>query len=477
VTGERLAPVPPVPPVQQIPPDATERGGDAVDTIVAAITAAGRGERAAVRLSGPRAFELCERVLDVSAPPRPWHAGRGRLDLGQGVGVDVLLLGFRAPRSLTGEDVVELHLPGWPVLVTELLARLLATGARPAQRGEFSRRAVASGRADLPSVLAVARLVAARTAEEAADAAAALAGGLQRLHESLRDRLLAALALVEAHVDFEEEDTEAIGDDDVRGALAQAVETAARLQRAGTLAPPADGETDVAVLGPPNAGKSLLFLALCPGAETTVSPRPGTTRDALEARVTHGGRRWRVLDGPGVDRADPSGALSELDRAAMDLYVRNLPRAAVVLLVTDAAAPPAPAARRALREAAGPRAVVEVLNKCDLLAQPRCGARPGGAIAVSALRRLGLPELWAAVAAAAPAPSAPDTSTHGERQAAGAVLAALQPALARPLAGRLPELALALREALAALDDASGGAADLDRELLDRIFASFCIGK
>jgi tRNA modification GTPase len=451
--------------------------GGPVDTIVAAITAAGCGERAAVRLSGPGAFSLVERVLYVSAPARPGRAGRGRLDLGQGVGVDVLLLGFRAPRSLTGEDVVELHLPGWPVLVTELLARLRAAGARPAERGEFSRRAVASGRADLPSVLAVARLVAARSAEEAADAAAALAGGLQRLHETLRDRLLATLALVEAHVDFEEEDTEAISDDDVRVALAECVDAAGRLERAGTLAPPADGETDVALLGPPNAGKSLLFLALCPGAETTVSPLPGTTRDALEARVGRGGRRWRILDGPGVDRSGEPGALSGLDRAAMDLYLRNLPRAAVVLLVTDAAAPPSPAARRALRELAGSRVVVEVLNKCDLLEGAPIGARPGGAIAVSALRRLGLAELWRAIAAAAPAPAAPDAPTHGERRAAAAALRALQPAVSRPLAGRLPELALSLREALAALDEASDGSADVDRELLDRIFASFCIGK
>jgi tRNA modification GTPase len=241
---------------------------------------------------------------------------------------------------------------------------------------------------------------------------------------------------------------------------------------------PLDGETDVALLGPPNAGKSALMLALCPGACTTVSPVAGTTRDMLEARVEVGGRRYRLLDGPGVD--PERAGLDALDRRAMELYLANLPAGAVILDVEDGAAPSSPAARAARAQRAGSRARVPVWNKCDVSAPPPAaapGAESERRLPVSALRRAGLPALWEAVAAAAPAPRAPDLATEGERRALETILPLLRDAAAQPLAGTLPLVALALRDAVVALDTVAARVVDVQEEVLDRVFAAFCIGK
>lgn len=455
-----------------------------VDTIVAPITAAGAAGRAALRLSGPRAFDLAALLApDAPAPPagRRGRADEVRVPLGDGLHVDALLLRFAGPHSFTGEDVAELHVPGWPVLLAELVRRLAAAGARPAARGEFTRRAVANGRTDLLRGLAAARLVAARDAEEASAAAAVLAGGLAARHAGLRARLLDALALVEAHVDFEEDDTEAVGERDVRAALDACLAEARALDAACGATAPLDGETDVALLGPPNAGKSALMLALCPGACTTVSPVPGTTRDMLEARVEVDGRRYRLLDGPGVD---PSGAgLGALDRRAMDLYLENLPAAAVVVDVEDGAAPSTPQARAARRARAGARPRVAVWNKCDLAGPPLPDAsrrEDEPRLPVSVLARTGLGALWREVAAAAPAPRAPDLAADGERRALGTVLPLLGEVATAPLAGTLPLVSLALRDALDALDALDADAAcatDVPEQVLERVFATFCVGK
>ena len=470
------------------------------DTIVAPATAPGPGERSLLRLSGPGAFALASAVAAPGCELRPGRVAAGRIDAGDGLSVPVLLLPFRAPRSFTGEDVVELHLPGWPALVTEALARLVAAGARPAQRGEFPRRAIATGRLDLERGLALGRLVAARDAEQAAAAAAALSGEGAMARDALRESLLGALTLVEAHLDFEEEDTEAVDAETVRSALARVRAAAVRLARLG-VGPPADGETDVVLLGPPNAGKSALFLALCPGACTTVSPLPGTTRDRLEAHCAHGGRRLRLVDGPGLEREALREALrspavagkaeaesiAELDRAAMAAFARSLPPCAVVVDVEDGARPSPPSERAARRELAGCRPRVRVLSKADL---PGFAAVAGGLaaeegaprLAVCAPRGEGLEALRDALLAAAPAPGAPDVAGLLAGGDAGRLLAELESALATasgPVgpADALPLVSLVLRDALARLSSPGTGPGGLAEEVLDRVFAGFCIGK
>lgn len=447
-------------------------GASPVDTIVAPCTASGAGERAIVRLSGPDAHAIAADVVAIEQPPEPGRAGHGSLDLGAGAELPVVLLQWWAPRSLTGEDVTELHLVAWPVVVTELVHRCVRGGARPAARGEFTRRAVVAGRMGLEQALAVARLVGSATEEEARAAAAALTGELARVHDDLRDALLDTLALIEAHVDFEEEDTEAVSLASVLAGIDRAHGLAHRLADAAALAPASDGETDVVLLGPPNAGKSRLMLALCPGAETTVSPVPGTTRDALEARVTHAGRSYRLIDGPGVASAD--AAPSQLDALAMEAFLAGLPAAAVVLHVQDVTAAVDATGDARRRAASGERPAVEVRTKADLVPD---AARETHGVLVSAVAGTGLPELWEAISAAAPAPRAPDLATAAEARAAAALLPHLSRARDDASADGLPLLALVLRDALGVLEAERELVTDLDEAVLDRIFAGFCIGK
>jgi tRNA modification GTPase len=475
-----------------------------VDTIVAPATAAGPGERAIVRLSGPDAFALLGRVLELDRLPRPGHVGEARLDLGGGASLPLELLAVPAPRSATGEDVAELHLPAWPAVVAELLRRCVDAGARPAARGEFTRRAVASGRLDGARALALGRLYDARSPEEVTAAAAALTGPAARLGRQLRSALLDVLADLEAHVDFEDEDAEAVDVSALRLAVGRAADLAAALVSDAERAPPVDGETDVVLLGPPNAGKSTLVMALCPGAELAVSPVAGTTRDALCARVRRGGRCWRFLDGPGVDPESPG--LDALDRAAMDLFLEQLPEAAVVLHVRDATAPWPDAGADLRVRAAGSRPALTVVTKLDRLdtgprevgslpdgegADTEPGDPPRGALGVPSPGALdataavhvsgrtgqGLASLWSALEQRAPAARLPSAATRGEAQAAKDVAAALQAALSGASAAELPLLSLTLREALARLEVEAEQPLDITEEVLDRLFARFCIGK
>lgn len=450
----------------------TRATGGLVDTIVAAATPAGPGERAIVRLSGPDAVACVCAVLAEARLPGPGRVGTGVFALGGGASLPLELLAWQAPRSSTGENVVELHLPGWPPVVAELQRRLIAAGARPAARGEFTRRALVNGRLDLAQALAVGRLAAATELDDLMAAAAVLTGEASRVGGALREALLDVLALLEAHVDFDEEDTEGIDPRQLKDGLARVLALATRAARLGERMPVDDGETDVVLLGAPNAGKSSLMLALVPGAVTSVSPLPGTTRDALEARVERDGRRWRVLDGPGVDT--PEGALDELDRQAMEQFLDGLPAAALVLHVHDAGRGPDDPGRSRRLAAIGERPVIDVATKLDRVAG---WVGPSDSLGVSALTGQGLETLWRAMSAAAPTPSMPAVATAGEWEAARALPALLAPALSGDLDAELPLLSLGLREALARLDQEVEHPLDVTSEVLDRVFARFCIGK
>jgi len=531
-----------------------------VDTIVAAATAAGPGQRAIVRLSGEGCRALVCRVLDgwpplrseppaspdrgleeergVVAPapapesesesesesegvpelelPPAGRAGQASLDLGGGARLPLELLAWRAPRSATGEDVVELHLPAWPPVVAELLRRCVQAGARPAARGEFTRRAVATGRLDLTQAQAVLDLSNAVNVEQLSAAAAALTGRGARMGRRLREALLDLLSQLEAHVDFEDEDAEAVDADTLRVGIAAAAELAGDLADDAARVPPRDGETDVVLLGPPNAGKSSLVMALAPGARLATSPMAGTTRDALEVALTRGGRRWRLLDGPGIDAgAEPgagsgpesiqdtdAGASDEhgaeldqgqgqeldqgLERQAMELFLSQLPEGALVLHVRDAsAAPNDPGSARRAR-AAGSRSALTVLTKLDLLpaelrrrlpgepapAAPRAGSDADLAPAAQRLEAELEPALEAelepapAGPAPAPAPAWAVCSHTGEGiDALWAAMAAATPVVPMPAAASRGE-AQAARQVQSALKAALDGARSAELPLL-----------
>ncbi len=479
----------------------SDAAGQLTDTIVAPCTAPGAGERAIVRVSGRMAHELTAQVLggvpatesEDGQPGQP--VVRALFDLGAVRGdapVPVQLLRWWAPRSLTGEHVVEIHMPAWPALVTEFVRRLVGAGARPAARGEFARRAWVHGKLDAAGVMALSQLVNATTIAEAAEAAEALVGQSSIARRELAAALLDALALIEAHVDFEEEDTEEVGEADLRAALERVADCAQAMGQRGSGAAVRDGVTDVVLLGVPNVGKSSLFGALCPGARSAVSAVAGTTRDALEAHVTRAGRRFRILDGPGLDEQfllpsglqDPGSEAADhqsLDVLAMQRYVAQLPPDAVVLFVdgpADGQPQAGTFADRLCQQLVADRPCVRVWNKIDLLPeQQRMGARSGGCLPVSALQGWGLEELWEAVLKVAPVALSGDLSLRADADAAQALLPWLEELDAAPLEGALPALSLALRDMLEVLERDADARLDVDEEILDRVFSGFCVGK
>ena len=433
-----------------------------VSTIAAIATPPGGGARAVIRLSGPHAFELGRstcRFADADALSRR-GAWRGRLH--DGVGEQpVLALAMPGPRSFTGEDVLELHLVGSPPLVAAALARLVALGAELARPGEFTRRAFESGRIDLSRAEGVLALVEAESDSERRAAAELCFGGLGRRLEALRDSLLDLRVLCEASLDFDETDTGHVPLEElvergerVRAALEEALGWERSRTRRG-------GAPRIVLAGAPNAGKSTLFNTLT-GSRALVSDVAGTTRDALVAPWVVAGVPCELVDTAGLTERFAAGPDSHAQRFAKAEHET----ADLVLRVFDA--------REAPPEALGPRELL-VRAQADRLPTPVAG--PG--VPVSAVTGIGLAELERAVARALwLRPQTGVARELGERHVAALEHARdrLDEALALARArGPLDLVAEALRAALDRLDEIEGHSSPED--VLDRIFARFCIGK
>lgn len=425
------------------------------DPIVALSSAPGPAARAVVRVAGEGAWELCAELFEP-LPKRPWRLASGALRLPGWPDAPCWALCARGPRSYTGQDQVELWLPGAPPLVAALLAALQARGARLADRGEFTRRAYQSGRLDLVQVEAVLALTAAANAEEASQALRALEGGVGHRLEALKQEVLEVVAHVEAAIDFSEEELDLAADE----ALAARLERVARdleeqAASAGRRAP-REHLPRVALRGPPNAGKSTLFNLLTQG-RALVSSRAGTTRDALEGRWRCGARELLLLDTAGTG-AEPGG---ELERAAEE-RAEQAGAAADLVVWVSARGEPAPAG------------ALWVASQRDREDAPPLAP---GALPVCAPRREGLAELEAAVL----------SRLGGAGGAVGSARQAARLREAHAALGRASELlrserpdraelaALDLSLALEALGRVTGEVTSED--VLGRIFASFCVGK
>lgn len=440
------------------------------DTVFALASAPGRGGVAVLRVSGPRAGAvvetLCRRPL-----PRPREATVARLaDPGTGEVIDSgLVLWFPAPRSFTGEDVAELHVHGGRAVVSALADALSALpGLRPAEPGEFTRRAFENGKLDLTEAEAVADIVAAETAAQRRQALRQLDGALGRLYEGWRDRLTRALAHVEADIDFPDEDLPEGVAAAMRPVLSGlAAEIAAHLDDRHRGERLRDGIA-VAILGAPNAGKSSLLNALARRDVAIVSERAGTTRDVVEVHLDLGGWPVTLADTAGLreatDEIEGEGIRRALDRAE---------KADLRLAVFDATRLPDLDPRT--RALLGP-ATIPVVNKADRVPGLDAEAVLPGALAVSATTGAGLPALLSRLTAMAGEgldAAGPPALTRARHRAA---LEECRGALARALEAPLPELAAEdVRLASRALGRITGRV-DVE-DLLDVIFRDFCIGK
>jgi len=439
------------------------------DTIYALASAAGRAGVAVWRLSGDKAGPA---LTALTGKPLPEPRKVQRTQLRDGVGEvidDGLVLWFAAPHSFTGEDVAELHLHGGRAVAAALTHRLGELGLRPAEPGEFSRRAFLNGKLDLTRAEAIADLVDAETAAQRRQALRQLDGGLAGLVEGWRSALIHAMAHLEAVIDFADEDIpDTLLGQSVREVRSLEAEMAGHLDERRSGERLRDG-IHIAILGAPNAGKSSLLNRLAGREAAIVSAQAGTTRDVIEVHLDLGG--WPVIvadtaglresaceiESEGVRRAEARAAGADLRLCVFDGALYPGLDAATLEMIDDA--------------------TLVVLNKRDLMmTDVPAGIAGRPVLAVSAKAGDGVDALVATLAEAVESRfavgSAPVLTRERHRVAVAGAVQALKrfdPAMGVEMAAE--DLRLAARS-LGRIT----GRVDVD-EILDVIFHEFCIGK
>jgi tRNA modification GTPase len=446
---------------------------DPGDTIVARATPPGRGGVAVIRVSGPAVETLAGAVLGCLPTPRRATFARFRGADGQ-VLDEGLALYFPQPASFTGEDVLELHGHGGDVVVARLIQRLRGLGARPAEAGEFSRRAFLNGRMDLSQAEAVADLIDARSEAGARAAMRSLSGEFGRVVHALSEATTELRVQVESAIDFPDEDIDLAGDTAIRERLDRLERdleaTLATAQRGRALR---DG-MKLVILGDPNVGKSTLLNSLAGEDSAIVTDIPGTTRDTLSEDLIIDGMPLQVVDTAGLRHSEDTIEQEGVRRAWQ--AVSHCDR---VLLVTDWDDAASPAEAQTLDQLPAGVGVTVIRNKIDL-ANRAAGLVPETdppRIAVSASTGEGLDALRSHLRALMGL-----ADTGGDYSARQRHVDALERAreyLAgareQANAGAADLMAEELGRLQAALGEITGQVSSDD--LLGRIFSTFCIGK
>ncbi|MBN1946347.1 MAG: tRNA uridine-5-carboxymethylaminomethyl(34) synthesis GTPase MnmE [Bradymonadales bacterium] len=454
----------------------------AFDTIAAIATPTGTGGIGIIRISGPEALPITRRLarrLPLSPPSHhmllvPLHSPQDGSYLDQ-----ALVVAMLQPHSYTGEDVVELHCHGGPVHLSSVLRAVLAAGARPAEPGEFTRRAFLNGRLDLLQAEAIEELIEARSERACQLARDHLEGHLSATVQEIREHLLEALTLVEASLDFSlEEHVYAVD----RDALASAL-TRARQEIDAVLSTYDQGKRltegiRCAIAGRPNSGKSTLFNRLLQVERAITSPTPGTTRDYLDAQLLLDGQLYWLVDTAGIGDTQDSIEAEGIRRSRQILAGADL-----VFLVADSSRPWGSADRDLLEQIA--TVGVFVWNKVDLPSRsvpPPLPEHWCGPLCLSLIQPDSLAPLQAALIEATgkggllPSTESVAICRERHRDALQRASANLGQATISTSEGKGEELiACDLRLALEAIGELSGLVTP--DEVLGRIFSRFCIGK
>ncbi len=444
-----------------------ERGGD---TIAAIATAAGAGGVGIVRVSGPNAIAIVTATLGIEPAALTREVRVGWAHAADNARIDqVIAFAMRAPASFTGEDVAELHGHGGSHNLERLLDAVLTRGARVAEPGEFTRRAVANGKLDLVRAEALLDVIHAGSERALRLAQANLNGRLGRAAHELETRALVVLAEIEGRIDFPE--------DDIAPADAEAIDTelGALAARCGALANGfrhgralTRGIT-VALVGPVNVGKSSLLNALVGTERALVAAAPGTTRDYLEAHDVWNGIAVTLIDTAGLrETADA------IEARGIELGERRVASADVVLVVNDGSSAWDDGARF------GERALL-IRSKSDLPAATPGVTAPSVTLATSATTGAGLDELKARVLALAgvadrEGSEEPFVTTARQQAMAASARDAFQAAQTAFRSKHATEVvALEVRGGVHALAQLRG--IEVGDRVLDEVFARFCIGK
>jgi tRNA modification GTPase len=446
------------------------------DTIAAISTPPGMGAIALLRLSGPKAFAVAERV----APTLPMEPLPRRAYYEPVIDIDgqideAVITFFKGPHSYSGEDIVEVSVHGSPYVQQRLLQAMLDAGARLALPGEFTQRAFLNKKLDLSQAEAVADLIASQSAAQHRLALQQLRGGFGRRIEELRQQLIDFAALIELELDFGEEDVQ----------FAQRVELLALLDRLTDLSTELIDSfrygnairqgIPVAIVGAPNSGKSTLLNALLQEDRAIVSEIPGTTRDTVEETMTIGGVLFRFIDTAGIRRTDDT-----VEKLGIERSYKKAAEASIVVLLGDASRVAEGALRTEaamLRKRIGEEPnVIPVMNKADV-----AGAVKGKeTLTISAKSGAGLDVLKQAfldhVQAMRNGPGdivVTNTRHVDALKKARAALQEAKQAIGMGISGEL--LAIDLRRAQHHLGEITGRITTDD--LLGSIFGRFCIGK
>ena len=458
------------------------------DTIAAIATPPGIGGIGVIRISGTAAEEIARRLFRAARPLKAFlshHLYHGEIVAPETGAVldDVLVTLMKGPHTYTGEDTLEINCHGGPMILRTVLAEVVQAGARLAARGEFTKRAFLNGRLDLSQAEAVLDMITAKTPEGVAAAVNRRKGILSGRIEVIRNAVIDLLAGIEAAIDFAEDDGGVVETTGTNLPEFQAViddlHSLAATYRRGRLIREGIG---VVIAGRPNVGKSSLLNRILGEKRAIVTPIPGTTRDFIEETVNIGGIPIRLTDTAGIH--DPENSI---EKEGIDLVWERLVTADVVLLLLDGSIALTPADREVLMQMQA-KLLIPVINKSDLPQQldekMLRDLLPEGTpatVRISAKYGDGIDRLTAAIhemILATPAEEMPAEIIADLRHKVALERAAECLGRARKgLYDGLPSelAALEVREALDSLGEITGRTTS--EEVLDRIFANFCVGK
>lgn len=440
-----------------------------MSTIAAISTPAGKGALAVVRLSGPESRNIAERHT------KPLEDHRAIYSLfrdGDEVTDEVIVTLYEAPRSYTGEQMVEIACHGSTYVQQKILQVLIADGARLAEAGEFTRRAFLNGRLDLSQAEAVVDLIDSTNAAASRLALSQLRGGYARKLKELREELVELTSLMELELDFSQEDVEFADRGKLHELAATIERESGRLTESFRLGNALKNGLPVAIVGKPNVGKSTLLNALLGDDRAIVSDIPGTTRDTVEDSTVIGGFQVRFVDTAGLRRSDDA-----IESQGIERSLRAAERAEVILYVVDAEEEES-AVKQELAELAGKvplegRRVIVVRNKADKGASSYSEGH-----LVSAKRGDGLEELKRTIIESVAQQEIPDVALTNLRhyEALTKLHGAIEHVIEGLDSGVSADLVVIdLRDALFHIGSITGEVTS--DEVLSSIFTRFCIGK
>ena len=463
------------------------------DTIVAIATPAGRGGIGVVRLAGARALEIASPMVRLKHELQPGRAAFGELiEIGaaepRSAGTndapasshperidEVVVTYFAKPHSYTTDDIIEISAHGSPVVLRHVVERCAAAGARVAEPGEFTMRAFLNGRIDLTQAEAVRDLIESQTLYQAKVAAQQLDGALSRRLQPIKQKLVELIALLEAGIDFAEDDVSVMPDATILQHISAVREPLERLSASFAYGKIVHEGLTLAIVGRPNVGKSSLFNQLVERERAIVTATPGTTRDLVSETVAIGGIPIRLVDTAGIRHA-----LDEAESIGIRKSMEALADADLVLVVLDVSQGETAEDAELLRQAEN-RPVITVGNKSDLGVKAQRDSGNAAKVFTSAITGEGIAELRSEILRHIGGESV----GHGESGFLTNVrhqsliqesLSALDAAKAA-VAGKVPHemLLLDLYNALRPLDSITG--ATTTDDILNLIFSTFCIGK